>query len=730
MLFPWQVAVMLAAGCVTLVLACVALTQKHLLVARPFALGSLLAACWCFLCVWMLQTRDLEERLLILKLGYMSIVFTPVVALEVTYRFVHGRKLLHGWALVAALIVPAVTAILAWTINHSPILRYDCWLDYSQPLPLLRFKSGPWNAVFYLYAYGLMAWSLGILLHSFRSISPWEKRARILFIVARLIPLVFDLLFHFRVLPPVGLNYAPASVALSGLLLSIIFFGDRMGYRSYLAHSTLVEKISDLLVVLDRDHRVLDMNRAAATALGVRLADMRGHAMEEVFAAWKDVPRILRGGAPVAAEIERDGRCFELTAIPAEEAGRDGTSIVWLRDITRRKQAERDYIVAAASAREANIAKDRYLAVMSHEIRSPLNSVLGFMRLLENTPLNAEQREYVEHIARDGDNLLAVINEILDFSKIEAGHMQLTPAPFHLREEVRNLCGTMELQALARGLNFSSDVADDVPAIVTGDKARVTQILRNLLVNAIKFTAEGAVSLRIDAKESPAGDCLLRFVVRDTGIGIAPADLGNLFQPFSQASARGDRHGEGTGLGLVIARRFSELMGGTITVESTPGEGSTFTCLLRLGLGGKVRAEVPAGDVLPRREILVVDDQPVNCRLLQLMLGQMNQHATTAASGEECLEFLRKNPCDIVIMDVEMPGLDGFETARRIRGLNFPAPASPYIIALTAHASTDIREQCFAAGMNDYLAKPISPPALKKALAAAEPVPRRAQPRV
>jgi len=664
--------------------------------------------------VWMLQADTLDAKVLAVRIGFSTVVFAPLLALEVTYRFVHERRLLRGWLLLAVLVVPVITAILAWTINESPIFRYNFRIDSSGPVPLLRFERGPWNAVFYLYTYVLAIWSGIILLRGLHLAPPWVRRARILFFIARFIPMAFEVMFHFETLPPAGMNYGPASVALSDILLAIILFGDRAGYRAYVARSMLVEKISDLLVVLDERRRVIDMNRAAAVALGVSLESVQGQDVKELFSTWENVIEQVQTGR--RGEIAHGGRSFELAVLPLEESA--GELILWLRDITLHKQAEREHLVAANLARQANTAKDAYLAVMSHEIRSPLHSVLGFMRLLEATPLNSEQKEYVGHVLRDGDNLLAVINEILDFSKIEAGHINLAAETFDLRDEVTHLGRAMELQARGKGLMFSCRVMKDVPAFFVGDKVRVMQILRNLIVNAIKFTKEGSVRVQIDCAEPhTTTNCLLRFVVADTGIGIAAPDLDVLFQPFAQATPSIQGRYGGTGLGLAIAKRFSELMGGGIAVESAPGQGSTFTCLLRLtpSMNPAVAEDISTSPPCARAtmRLLVVDDQPVNRRLLQIMLKRLGQDTVCVSSGVECLEILKKEHFDVVILDVEMPGMDGFEVSRRIReggGLQ------PHLVALTAHASTDIREQCYAAGMDDYLSKPVTPLALKNAV--------------
>jgi PAS domain S-box-containing protein len=725
MLFPWQVAVMLAAGCVTLVLACVSQTHRRLLVANPFSGACLIAACWCFLYSWELRASSLDEKVFILKLGFTVVPFLPAFALELTYRFVHERPLLKGWLLGAILIVPAVTVFLGWTINASPVFRYDFRLDESGTIPVLQFRLGPWSPVFYAYCYLLSGWSFVILVRSLDTASPWVRRARIAFLVAKVIPLAFDILFHLRALAPAGMNYAPASLALSDVLMGFILFGDRQGFRGYVVRSGLIERISDLLIVLDARGRVLDINAAAASFLGTTLRAIQGQPASKLFQEWEDVLEALDEARSGPVEVERGDRCFEMSLVPLRESERrdSGIQVLWMRDISRRKRAEQAHVMAAAEAIEANRAKDRYLAIMSHEIRGPLNSVLGFMQLLEHTSLDAEQKEYVGYVSQCGANLLAVINEILDFSKIEAGHMVLVPAPFDFREEVAGLCNGLKVEAEAKGLSFSFQTAAGVPKVLVGDKLRILQILRNLISNAIKFTSEGGVEIRFDCADQPreGSECVLRMAVSDTGIGMDSLAMKSLFQPFAQAGADIQHQYGGTGLGLVIAKRFAEMMRGSISVESAPGEGSTFTCLLRLGIGFGGEEEASSSEQRFRSpekplHFLIVDDQVLNRRLLQIMLGRMKHKSTTVGSGAECLEKLRGEQIDIVILDVEMPGLDGFETARRIRGLAGSTPTDPYIIALSAHASADIRQQCLDAGMNDYLSKPITRAALSRAI--------------
>ena len=381
-------------------------------------------------------------------------------------------------------------------------------------------------------------------------------------------------------------------------------------------------------------------------------------------------------------------------------------------------------------AEEASQAKSEFLANMSHEIRTPLNAVLGMMSLLLDSPLSPLQREYVATARSSGAALLGVINDILDVSKIEAGRLDVEIAPFLLRECLDEAMGILTPKAEAAGLALHCRMADGVPAAVESDAARLRQILVNLLDNAIKFTPQGEVRLEVEAGAEKDGLAELRFAVRDTGIGIQPDRLDRLFKPFGQADSSMSRLYGGTGLGLVISRRLAERLGGRMWVESEPGRGSTFSFTVRCrpveeapsrASAGAARDDAALAFASPRLaehlplRILLAEDNSVNLRVGLLMLERMGYLADVAGNGVEVLEALRRQPYDLVLMDVQMPGMDGLEATKRIR-TEFPRGWQPRIVAMTANVLREQREACLLAGMDDFVQKPVGFADLRAAL--------------
>jgi signal transduction histidine kinase/DNA-binding NarL/FixJ family response regulator len=369
-------------------------------------------------------------------------------------------------------------------------------------------------------------------------------------------------------------------------------------------------------------------------------------------------------------------------------------------------------------AEEASHSKSAFLANMSHEIRTPLNAVLGMMSLLLDTPLTEAQREYATTARSSGAALLGVINDILDVSKIEAGRLEVEIAPFLLRGCLDEALEILTPKAEAQGLTLTCRMADGVPAAVESDAARLRQILVNLLDNAIKFTPRGEVSVEVETGIEKDGLAELRFAVRDTGIGIPADRMDRLFKPFSQADSSMSRLYGGTGLGLVICQRLAERLGGRMWAESEPGRGSVFFFTIRcrpaLAAPTPFPPEPAEPDVLasPRLaehlplRILLAEDNSVNQRVGLLMLERMGYLADVAGNGIEVLEALCRQPYDLILMDIQMPGLDGLETTRRIRS-EFPRDWQPRIVAMTANVLRDQREACLIAGMDDFLQKPV-----------------------
>lgn len=429
--------------------------------------------------------------------------------------------------------------------------------------------------------------------------------------------------------------------------------------------------------------------------------------------------------------LERpDGETRYLNSIGRATCDDTGKAIALygaVMDITERKQIEAELlrqnraleeaIAVAQAADSANQAKSDFLANMSHEIRTPMNAILSVAQLLDMSELNANQRQLLETLKSNGNKLLTIINDILDLSKIEAKELKLDRREFTLESMADNLRNSFALQARQQGLEFQFDIAADLSQWFVGDDFRLQQVLSNLISNALKFTEEGAIKITaLPAKANEAvnpSTTLVRFEVADTGIGIAKSQQENLFQPFTQADNSTTRQYGGTGLGLTISRRIVELMGGEIGVDSTVGQGSTFWFTVPLQVTEieesadlSPSSEKDIGDRPATLRILVVEDYPDNRELLLFMLDNWGYQTDSVHNGREALDILDRQQYDVILMDCQMPELDGYRATQLIRERE-GTKKHTIIIGLTAHAMTGDRQKCLDAGMDDYLSKPI-----------------------
>ncbi|OGR36315.1 MAG: hypothetical protein A2051_01915 [Desulfovibrionales bacterium GWA2_65_9] len=405
--------------------------------------------------------------------------------------------------------------------------------------------------------------------------------------------------------------------------------------------------------------------------------------------------------------------------LPLSGGRKPGLASITL-DITARKRTEEALRQAKAAAEAATLTKAQFLANMSHEIRTPLGGVIGAAKLLAQSKLSGDQRQLAEMAVESGRALLTIVNDILDFSKIEAGRLDLRPAPFALRADLEAVAAPFRLLAGQRGLALELVVDRNTPDTVVADSGRLDQVLRNLLGNAVKFTETGSITLEVASDPScptPLSSACVRFTVRDTGLGISPDFLPHLFESFSQADeSYGKRHG-GTGLGLAISRSLVERMGGHIEVGSTVGAGSafTFTLCLPLAAQGQLPAEpgsIAAGGPKTRQtqplRVLLADDNAIGRTLLERILKDAGHTTVSVGDGLEVLAALASEPFDLVLMDVQMPEVDGLTATQKIRqGLAGAQNANIPIVALTAYAQAEDRERFLAAGLDDYVPKPV-----------------------
>ncbi len=418
-------------------------------------------------------------------------------------------------------------------------------------------------------------------------------------------------------------------------------------------------------------------------------------------------------GLPMRQRL-KDGSVIDVEVTSTvEELEGHVCRIAFYHDVTERNRVVAELARAHDRAVEASNTKSAFLANMSHELRTPMNGVIGMNDLLLESGLEGEQLSYAEQVARSGEQMLAIINDILDISKLEAGHVELDITTFELPAAIRDACAGPRADAESRGVALEIDIHDAVPRLLRGDGRRLQQIVLNLVSNAVKFTSRGNVSVEVSAPATDPRYVALQVVVADTGIGIEAAALAHMFEPFSQADASTTRIYGGTGLGLAIVRELVDLMGGIVSAESEPGEGSRFTVTIKLEQATAANGtDTAAGEPLAPLWtspplVLVVEDSTVNQIVAARSLERCGCRAVVASDGREALAALARRRFDAILMDCQMPVLDGYEATAQLRKREARRGAHTPVIAMTAHAMDGDRERCLEAGMDDYISKPM-----------------------
>jgi PAS domain S-box-containing protein len=506
-----------------------------------------------------------------------------------------------------------------------------------------------------------------------------------------------------------------------------------------------IEDAPVCVAMFDRKMRYLAASRRWTTDYGFGHSDLSGLCLYELIPnlpeKWRESHR--RGmagekqnlGEDIWIRTDGSEQWVSSAVYPwNDEQGRVGGIIISAEDISERKQFEEQLQNARRFAEAASQAKSTFLATMSHEIRTPLNGILGMTELVLDTNLTSDQRENLSLVRFSADSLLSIINDILDFSKIEAGKLEIELIPFPLRESLQPILKTCAIRAQQKGLQFSFNAPAGVPDEVIGDPGRIRQVLLNLIGNAIKFTDRGQIIVAVGAAFPVKGRVLLHFGVKDTGIGIPPETQEKIFAPFSQADGTMARKYGGTGLGLAICVRLVEMMGGRIWLESAPQKGSVFHFTLDLALAGEgTKATKEQGGlhgVVPQaappdngetfngkgRTVLLVEDNAVNRTLAQRLLQKRGFSVSIAVDGKQAIAAVENAEFDVILMDIQMPEMDGFEATAEIRKGQKTSGRRTPIIALTAHALKEDRDRCLSAGMDAYVTKPIRPAELFRAI--------------
>ena len=535
-----------------------------------------------------------------------------------------------------------------------------------------------------------------------------------------------DLLTAFdRYLPWIALLTGFAGTALLYSYILVLYGSRRRAIKQRLLLDTVLNSVDARVYMKDQDRRYIYANARMAESMGLQVRDIIGRLDRELMpsaaadAIWATERPLFADRGKRSGEEQytaRDGTVQHLWTIkvPVEVDDQVTAVIALSTDVTQLHQLK-------VQADAASQAKSDFLSNMSHEIRTPMNSIIGMAHLALKSVTHPKQRDYLEKIHHSAHHLLGIINDILDFSKIEAGMMQLEALDFGLEALLSNIVSQLGDSAARKDLELVCEIWPGLARQLRGDPLRLEQVLLNFTSNAIKFSEHGKVTIRVRLLEERDSQLLVRFEVEDKGIGMTPAQVRQLFQSFHQADASTTRRYGGTGLGLVISKQLAELMGGNVGVESRPGEGSTFWFTARLDKGahllrsGDDAVQPGVLDSIRGASILLVEDNVFSQQVGQELLEDAGAMVCVANNGKEAIDLLLKEHFDCVLMDVQMPVLDGYETTRQIRA--DPRLAGTLVIAMTANAGRDDQERCIAAGMDEFVTKPIAPQQLFNILA-------------
>lgn len=500
--------------------------------------------------------------------------------------------------------------------------------------------------------------------------------------------------------------------------------------------ATLIKNLQGGMLVEDENRHIVLVNEHFCRLFGIpalpkhlvgmdcsQSAEQNKHMFKDPEEFVRRIDEILAAKTLVQGEeLElADHRIFVRDFIPVVDGERYLGHLWFYKDITHRKRSERHLILAKQQAEESSRAREVFLANMSHEIRTPMNAIMGMSDLLISKCTEKRNKEQLMVIRHSAENLLVLINDMLDLAKIDSGQVRLEKLGFSVREVVEFLVKSLEVTAKKQNIDLGYRLPVRLPEVVRGDPYRLNQVLTNLLNNAIKFTEKGRVDIEVEVLEelSETNEILLAFLVKDTGIGIDPDKLDEIFESFRQADESITRRFGGTGLGLTISRRLVNLLGGDISVESIKGQGTTFRVLLRFEVGNSddlvASIEEPLGNApcMEGARILVVEDHQYNQILVVSILEELDMEVTVAAHGADALDHLRSTEFDLVLMDLQMPVMDGYEATRIIRQeFKLTTP----IVGLSANAYETEAERCREAGMNDYISKPFSQDQLLKTI--------------
>lgn len=675
---------------------------------------------WIFCELMYLLTNTYHLKMFWYIFKYIGIVSVPVAWFVLAFQYYMSNSQLTKKWIVLLMIVPSITIIMAFTNTWHGLFLDNFVLEVYENMTLIKSRGQIFYWINVLYSYSLILVGTVLISASYFKLSNIYKRQTRILIIGASIPYIANILYNFEIIDFPLSDITPIAILFSGLIFFRGFFRHKLLDIVPIARDTIIENMRDLLIVLDNQKRIIDMNQAAIDVLKMSPLKSIGQPFSNCISKFPLLLQKIYDDIEIKEKIVIENGSsnyfYDLsTSLLYDKKGMVSGELIVLRDITELEVAMNEINESKKAAESASTAKSQFLANMSHEIRTPMNSVVGMTDLLITTDLDGEQKRYADILKDSAESLLLIINDILDFSKIEAGKLEIESIDFNLIELVTNIITENEEHAHKKKLILALKIDQDIPKGVIGDSVRIAQILNKLVSNAIKFTDSGIIELDVSLVSKEDDFIKICFSVTDTGIGIPSENINNLFESFNQLDSSTTRKVGGTGLGLSIVKRLVKALSGSITVESELGKGSRFIVVIPFVLSHKDFEEEKEKNILGEEEkkfergihVLLAEDNKINQMLMIRLFEKGGYDVDVADNGKMVLEMMSYKEYDIILMDIQMPELDGYETTEIIRNEEKNTRGHIPIIALTAGAMQEDKDRCMKAGMDDYISKPV-----------------------
>jgi PAS domain S-box-containing protein len=682
--------------------------------AGPFAGLMISAAWWSLFYALELSSVNLPQKIIWTNLMYLGVLGVPACWLLFCKYYAGQQNFPWIWVLIE----PLITFIIIWTNPYHGLLHSQRYVESLGEFDIFVVAHGSYFWIHTAYSYVLIIWGSTLLVRRLILVPQLYRSQTIAILVGLVTPWGANVIYLGGLNPFPYLDLTPFAFIVMGLVVFWGAFRFQLLTVEPIARDAIIDGMEDGIVVLDSENRIIDYNPATLRLMNMPHENLIGRVAADVFSDFPDLVSLFAGVENTHEEIviENDAMpmVYELRVSSLHDRfGRVRCRVLLIHDITWLKEIERDLRAAKELAEAASKAKSEFLDNMSHEIRTPMNGILGMSELLLDTPLDEKQANYLQTVRNSANLLLTVINDVLDFSRIESGKLALEPTPFAVEEMLAVALNPLSAQAKQKNLGFQQNISSNIPRVLLGDPHRLNQILMNVVGNAIKFTESGDVSVSVELEGQTQDTTTLHISVADTGIGISKEMQGVIFGAFSQVDASMTRQYGGTGLGLAISYRLVEMMGGRMWIESEFGEGSCFHFTVVFNSKSETKPAQTLEQNLalthPGIHVLLVEDNPVNQVLAKGILKKLVCSVTAVKNGQEAVDIFEKEPFDVILMDGQMPEMDGFEATKIIRQREKETGAHIPIIALTAHAMAGDRERFLEVGTDDYLPKPFTP---------------------